>query len=49
MRDEENEADPEGQSIQKKKHLRKACLNHYYNNYEYCNFNKNYLNRMPVE
>ena len=37
MRDEENEADPEGQPIQKKKgNLRKACLKHYYNNYEYC-------------
>ena len=40
MRDEDKEADPEGQSIQMKKkgNLRKACLTHYYNTYEYCTF-----------
>ena len=40
MRDGENEADPEGQSIQMKRktNIRKACLKHYYNNYEYCTF-----------
>ena len=40
MKDEENEAGPEGQSIQRKKkeNLRKASLKHQYNNYEYCTF-----------
>ena len=40
MRDEDKEADPEVQHIQMKKteNLRKACLKHYYNNYEYCTF-----------
>ena len=38
MRDEEKEADPEGQYIQRRKSLRKACLKHYYNNYEHCTF-----------
>ena len=40
MRDEDKEADPEVQYIQmkNKENLRKACLKHYYNNYEYCTF-----------
>ena len=40
MRDEEKEADPEGQYIQRKKteNIRKACLKHDYNNHEYCTF-----------
>ena len=38
MRDEEEEADPEVQYIQRgeKENLRKACLKHYYNDYEHC-------------
>ena len=40
MREEENQADPEVQCIQRKNKqpIRKACLNHYYNNYAYCTF-----------
>ena len=40
MREEENQADPEVQYIQRKNksNLRKACLKHFYNNYGYYTF-----------